>query len=682
MYRKRLFNIFFLFIILTLASLQVSSIYAASFEETLSGRMSTHPSGTYTNQNITKQDLINILWAAYGFTSSGDRSIPSIGGNYSLIVFIVNSTGSYKFIPENNSIVLHNGAVTKTSIAPYDQRWPSEASAVLVVVWNSTKMDNQYFAAAEVGCLVQNVYLKANTLGLGTCSVGGIDSMGLQTALYLPSNLIPILIIPLGYPVLSYTNTSPNYAVMTGNLPPVQYSAKTLDEVINNRVNVKEWSSENLSLLDVSQLLWAAYGSSNTTHRTTPSAYDVYPLVIYVLSSSGVYKYIPQNSNGLSHQIEKILDNDRRHDVADACSGQTWAADAPVIFLVAYDSSRGGDWPQSVLSHEFIEVDAGCVIQDIFLESTAWTLGTSVVCNGLEAWNGTVAENLRNILNLYSNIIPLYVMPIGHPVKPVSVTNIVVRTPSDIKQVTTTDPWTEYYANVSVTTMSSFKNVLNITWVFNCTGTTENTVDDVRNHYTFVWTPDEGFKEPNLTGHLMIENCANASLSSSYGWFRLSFRFGKSASNVAWSCKVIAYLKEYSAVYRSSLWTMNTYIGFTLSSDSLSWGTLYPLDVNVSASNMPLNINVSSNLNVKIRMRGNGDLINGNYSIPLSNVYIGQTGLPTNNDGIKLTDSYQNWKAEITYSEDTSHPSYWFLTVPEGTPTGTYNFTFYIEISP
>jgi len=399
---------------------------ATPLEETISRRRSTHQSGTYTSQDITQQQLLKVLWAAYGYLPSGYRSVPSIGGNYSLIIYAVNATGSYRYIPENHSIVLHDQTVNKGTISSHDQGWPSEASTVLVIVWNQTQMNNQYFAAAEAGCLVQNIYLEASVLNLGTCCVGGVDSAGLRNDLHLPSNLIPLLVMPLGYPVTSYPPTSPNYDVMNRNLPPVQYSNKSLDEAIENRRPVNQWSSENLSLQELSNLLWAAYGSANTTHRTTPSSWGIYPLVIYVLNSTGTYRYVPEiekkSPPEYFHYTVKILEGDKRYDVANACSGQTWAANAPAIFLIAYNSSFNngntgdGSASGSGLSHEYIEVDAGDVIQNLFLEAVAWNLGTDVIGNGLEGWNGAGASNIRNILGLSSSIIPLYIMPIGHKV--------------------------------------------------------------------------------------------------------------------------------------------------------------------------------------------------------------------------------------------------------------------------
>jgi len=676
-----------LLLTLTLTAFSVSSTSAVSLEETISRRRSTHGSGTYNITQITEQELLKVLWAAYGTTSTGHRSVPSIGGNYSLIIYVVNATGSYRYIPENHSIVMHDENVTKETIKMNDQGWPSEASAVLVIVWNKTKMDNQYFASAEAGCLVQNVYLEANALDLGTCCVGGVNSAGLRNNLTLPLDLTPLLVMPLGYPKSSYPPASPNYSVMNGNLPPVQYSNMSLDDAIRNWVSVNQWSSENLSSQELSQLLWAAYGSANTTHRTTPSAVDIYPLIIYVSNSTGVYRYIPEiekkTPKEYFHYTEKILEGDKRYNIANACSGQMWAANAHTILLIAYNSSfnNGSTGDGGAVSHEFIEVDAGCVIQNLFLEATAWNLGTAVIGDGLEKWNGAGAAELRAILNLSSAIVPLYVMPVGHLHDKIRVEDVVVRKVSEAGQVSETDPWTEYYANASVTTAETFNDLLNITWVFNCTGTEEDEGDNARSHYTFRWTPGEGFTEPTLTGHLISADCVNASLSASSGWFRLAFRFGKSADPTTWTCKVTAYLNATNFGFKkSSPWTMNTYISFTFYPSSVYW-TGDPGNLNISANSMPLNITVSSNVNVAIRVRGGGNLMSNGNTIPLSNVYIGQSSSPSNNDGITLTTSYQDWKTEIPPSEGTDHSSYWFLTIPEGTPAGTYTFTFYIEVS-
>jgi hypothetical protein len=417
---------------------------------------------SYTSENLSSQQLLEILSTAYGYTNNG-RSTPQIGYDNSLIIFPVNATGSYRYIPETNSLIIHDLNVNKETIRPHDEGWPSNSSVVLVVVWNSTKMNNGYFASAEAGCFVQNVYLAAAALELGTCCVGGIASAGLRNDLKLPSNLIPLLVMPLGYPTEPYPPASPYYDIMTGNLPPVEYSQLSFEEALMNITTAQTWAEENLSLQELSQLLWAAYGYANTTHRTTPSSWGIYPLEIFVSNASGVYLYIPQN-----HSVVEIQQSDRRFDIANACSSQIWAADAATIFLVVYNSAyNGGNTGDGgALPHEFIEVGSGTVIQQLFLESSAWNLSVNVISDGLEEWNGTGAEEIRNILGLSPSLIPLYIVPVGHKAG-VSEHDIAVANISPSKAVV--GEGYSLYVNVTVRNQGLQEETFNLTLYANST---------------------------------------------------------------------------------------------------------------------------------------------------------------------------------------------------------------------
>ena len=169
-------------------------VSATSFEETVSQRQSIR---TFTTDNVTQPQLLSILWAAYGYAET-ERVLPKVGSEYSLEVFAVNSTACYLYNPEANSLSLYDSTINKETIRPHDSGWPSNAAVVLVIVWNQTKMNNQYFASIEGGFLTQNVHLAAITQNLGTCCVGSINSEGLRTDLKLPTTEIPILVMPLG----------------------------------------------------------------------------------------------------------------------------------------------------------------------------------------------------------------------------------------------------------------------------------------------------------------------------------------------------------------------------------------------------------------------------------------------------------------------------------------------------
>jgi hypothetical protein len=226
----------------------VNKVSSLPLEEVVSRRQSIR---SYTSENISRQELLEVLWAAYGYTNQR-RNLPKLGTAYSLEIFTVNETGSYQYDPINNLLVAHNLTLNKETIRPYVPNWPSDASEVLVVSWNQTKMSNQNLAAAEAGCLAQNVYLAAVSLELGTCFVGSIDSGGLRDALGLPSTLTPLSVMPLGYPTSSYPAATPKYDIMTGNLPVVQYSNSSFENAMRDMVFTQEWSEEALSLQELS----------------------------------------------------------------------------------------------------------------------------------------------------------------------------------------------------------------------------------------------------------------------------------------------------------------------------------------------------------------------------------------------------------------------------------------------
>jgi hypothetical protein len=361
-----------------------------------------------TSTVTPRQQLLDVLRIAYGYTDTR-RNTPQIGSDYGIVIYTLNQTGSYRYNPETNSLVVHDLTANKQTNGIIST-WVKDASDILVIVWNETAMNNSYFAAAEAGCIAQNVYLAAASLDLGTCVVGQINSETLRNHLNLASTMRPMYVMPVGDSTSAYTPATPKYSIMNGNLPQVQNSILTFEDSVENIAFTQEWSEEPLYLQMLSQLLWAAYGYSSTDHRTVPSAMDIYPLVIYVSNATGIYQYSPE-----THSVTQIVSGDERYNIANALSGQTWAADAPAMFIIGCDTSYNGGniGDGGVLDHMFIKTDAGCVVQQLFLESAAWNLEAGIVSDAAEAWNGADAQAVRGIMGVASSVIPLYVVSVG-----------------------------------------------------------------------------------------------------------------------------------------------------------------------------------------------------------------------------------------------------------------------------
>jgi len=84
--------------------------------------------------------------------------------------------------------------------------------------------------------------------------------------------------------------------------PPHTDGGAYLNKALEERRSIRTLKNDSLTLETVSQLLWAAQGiTDDKGHRTTGSAYEAYPLEVYILagnitnSTAGVYHYKPQN---------------------------------------------------------------------------------------------------------------------------------------------------------------------------------------------------------------------------------------------------------------------------------------------------------------------------------------------------------------------------------------------------
>lgn len=200
---------------------------------------------------------------------------------------------------------------------------------------------------------------------------------------------------------------------LTVFLPPPKLTGEmSVEEAIAKRRSIRTYTEEPLTIEELSQLLWAAQGITDSASgkRAAPSAGMTYPLEIYVVVgedslmelADGVYHYNPHQ-----HSITKVLSGDVRETLSKAALGQTWIRDAPITIVVAaiYErtTNRYGD-----RGIRYVHMEAGHVGQNIYLQATAINLGTVVV----GAFND---QEVQEILKLPEEQKPLYLIPVGHP---------------------------------------------------------------------------------------------------------------------------------------------------------------------------------------------------------------------------------------------------------------------------
>lgn len=182
-----------------------------SVEEAVGARRSVRE---FTGQPAGLEAVGQLLWAAQGVTSSGGgRTTPSAGALYPLEVYLVAGevsgldAGVYKYHPRGHSLMLHMAGDLRKRVArsALRQKWIADAAAVVVItaVYERTRQKygsrTERYVHMEVGHAAQNIYLQAQSLGLGTVMVGAFRDEKLRTVLRLPASEAPLALMPVGH---------------------------------------------------------------------------------------------------------------------------------------------------------------------------------------------------------------------------------------------------------------------------------------------------------------------------------------------------------------------------------------------------------------------------------------------------------------------------------------------------
>ncbi|GAG40388.1 unnamed protein product, partial [marine sediment metagenome] len=195
-------------------------------------RMSTR---SFNNSAVSDQLLSNVLWAAYGYTPEGKRTIDLFDN--STIIYVCRQDAAYKYIPENHSLQLWKAG-------DYSYVGQSDTAQVKICLVYDDNKATEYPAMAEIGKVGQNIYLQSISNNLGTVTTG-TAATECQTALELPQNEHSKIIMPLGYPSVPYDFS--NVSLPASNLPEVEESGVGLEHALSTLTTETLWSSSPIN---------------------------------------------------------------------------------------------------------------------------------------------------------------------------------------------------------------------------------------------------------------------------------------------------------------------------------------------------------------------------------------------------------------------------------------------------
>jgi SagB-type dehydrogenase family enzyme len=189
--------------------------------------------------------------------------------------------------------------------------------------------------------------------------------------------------------------------------PPDLDSSTSIEKSLAERSSVRNYSTQDVTINELSQILWAAQGMTRRRgFRTAPSAGALYPLEVAVVAgrvsglAPGVYRYEP-----IGHELMKTGDGDRRVALWQAGLEQSAIRNAPVIlvFCAVYERTTRKYGERGI---RYVHMEAGHAAQNVCLQAISLSLGTVVI----GAFND---KQVKNTLELKADESPLYILPVG-----------------------------------------------------------------------------------------------------------------------------------------------------------------------------------------------------------------------------------------------------------------------------
>lgn len=171
----------------------------------------------FTSDSLNLKQVGQMLWAAQGVTADwGGRTTPSAKSAYPLTVYLVANRvidlnpGVYQYLPGEREAkhqiqLIKQGDLHEALGTAIGQNAAKNPPALFIIAgdmdkmakaFENKRMDNDVYL--EVGHAAENMYLQAESLGLGMVTMAGFDGSKVREVLSIPEKDTIIYAIPFG----------------------------------------------------------------------------------------------------------------------------------------------------------------------------------------------------------------------------------------------------------------------------------------------------------------------------------------------------------------------------------------------------------------------------------------------------------------------------------------------------
>lgn len=169
-------------------------------------------------------------------------------------------------------------------------------------------------------------------------------------------------------------------------------------QAFSERRSTREFADKELSMQDISNLLWATMGVNRPNgNLTAPSCLNKQEIRLFAFTQASAYEYMPDK-----HTLRHVADGDYRHLVA---GGQEFVNSAPLCLVMIADMDKFGS--TDARSMTMVAIDAGIVSENVCVAAAG--LGLATVPRATMDNDG-----IKKVLGLNERQIPLMNNPVGY----------------------------------------------------------------------------------------------------------------------------------------------------------------------------------------------------------------------------------------------------------------------------
>ena len=176
---------------------------------------------------------------------------------------------------------------------------------------------------------------------------------------------------------------------------------KLFMQTIKERKSSREFAEKNLSLQDLSNVLWCSNGINRpeNDHRTAPSAMNKQDVDVYAVLKDGIYLY-----DAKKHELSPVVEGDFRKDAGM----QDWVGKAPLNLIYVSDLAKLDFAKEREAQVMTAGIDAGHCSQNVYLYCAAAKL-SAVIRTSVDK------KKMSEILKLRPQQIVIAGQTVGYP---------------------------------------------------------------------------------------------------------------------------------------------------------------------------------------------------------------------------------------------------------------------------